>query len=86
MKKMQISLAITAIVLATSAAFAGQQKVAKRGEVLWGQQQDGTWVETTLGATCTSAQQVCKEEFPSGQDPNDDPTGGMIVQNNGYIN
>jgi hypothetical protein len=86
MKKIQLSLAFAAIVLASGAAFASNHKPAKQNDVLWGQKQNGTWVQTTLSAHCTAASQVCKENFPAGQDPNDDPSGGTIVTNNGFIN
>jgi hypothetical protein len=86
MKRFKMNLAILAVLFGTGAAFASTHKAANFNQVLWGQKQNGTWVQTTPGAHCTSASQVCKEDFPSGQDPNVDQSGGTIVTSNGYIN
>jgi len=86
MKKFKVNLALLAVLLGTGAAFASTHKAANSGNVLWGLKSDGvTWAQTTTGASCTHAAQVCKEYFPQGQDPNDDDSGGTIDTNNGYI-
>jgi hypothetical protein len=86
MKKFKSNFAIIAFVLGAGAAFAGTHKSAKPDNVLWGRQQSGAWVQTTLGAHCTASTQVCKEYFPAGQDPNSNPSGGTIQTNNGFVN
>lgn len=82
-----MNLAILAVLVGTGAAITSTHAATKKqSQVLWGQKSNGTWVQTTAGARCTSATQVCKEDFPSGQDPNVNQSGGTIVTNNGYIN
>ncbi len=66
MKRSKINLALIAVLFGIGAAFASTQKAsAKQGSVLWGLEIDGvTWKQTTVGAHCTAASQVCKEDFP----------------------
>lgn len=87
-KKIQF-FSLACVLMGSVAAFSVSAKstVARSG-VLWGRQEDGTWVniQNNPGISCTADNAVCKATFPAGQDPNVDATGATVIQANGYIN
>jgi hypothetical protein len=85
MKRIKMNLAVIAVLLGTGAAFAS--KAPRQDNIAWGKLSNGTYVVADANDTCTGASGLCKAVYPSGQDPNSDPsnpistTAGAFHQN-----
>ncbi|MBE7178900.1 MAG: hypothetical protein INR69_21035 [Mucilaginibacter polytrichastri] len=85
MKNLKKNLSLVAVLLGSSLSVFATATPKNASDILWGRQQNGTWVQTTTSARCTASTQVCKKYFPAGQNPNTNASGGTTLQDNGYI-
>lgn len=76
------SWAILLALFASGAAFASTAKTSAPSQQLvqWGRLENGGWKEVEQGDLCISTPgDYCKENFPLGQDPNEDDSNGIPV-------
>lgn len=97
MKKIQLTLALAAMVAASTFAFAFKPAATAHKPFLveWvrtgtsSNPDDNTWLQQSSG-TCNDAVDICKADFPSGYNPNShtysqNVANATIVQDNGYV-
>jgi len=97
MKKIQLTLALAAMVAASTFAFAFKPAavVHKPFLVEWvrtgttANPDDNTWVQQSSG-TCEAADDICKADFPSGYNPNahtysQNVANATILQDQGFV-